>query len=173
VGGDYMPFGRLVVPALPLLALAMAGCMGELESRGSIWLARGVGTVACLGGLLGHVGSVQVRAFENSTGRYRVAGAWLRDHVPPDTLVATPAAGAIGWIGRMRVLDEFGLTDSYLARHLDPRLDPAELRAPAGHSKGNATYILDREPDLMLLANVWLRPVPLTPPRVAREPRHH
>jgi arabinofuranosyltransferase len=162
-GGDYMPFGRLVVPALPLFALAMAGCMGEMQSRGLAWLGRGVAMAVCVTGLLGHVGSQRVRAFENATARYLVAGAWLRDRVPPETLVSTPGAGAIGWIGRTRVLDEFGLTDSYLARHLDPRLDPEKLRAPAGHSKGNASYVLERMPDLVLLANVWVRPVPLTP----------
>lgn len=163
VGGDYLPFGRFVVPVIPLLALAIAGSVDELSVRSSPVVARAMGCVACLAGLLAHFGETRVRAFENATERYVVAGAWLRDHARADVLVATPAAGVIGWLGNTRVLDEFGLTDRYLARELDPRLDRAKLRAPAGHERGNAQYVLERAPDAILLANVWVRPVPLTP----------
>ena len=163
VGGDYLPFGRFLVPALPFLALALAGCMDELRERAYPTAARALGAVACAAGLLGHFGAERVRAFENATARFLVAGAWLREHVPQEALVSTPAAGAVGWVGRTRVLDEFGLTDAYLATHLDPRLDASKLRAPAGHSRGNAEYALERAPDLMLFANVWVRPIPMTP----------
>jgi arabinofuranosyltransferase len=163
VGGDYLPFGRFVVPTLPLLALAVAGTIDELLARSSIVAARSIGVGACLAGLLGHFGDTRVRAFDNATERYRVAGTWLRERAASDALIATPAAGVIGWIGKTRVLDEFGLTDAYLARHLDPHLDPAKLHAPAGHERGNASYVLERSPDIMFLANVWVRPVPLTP----------
>jgi arabinofuranosyltransferase len=163
VGGDYLPFGRFVVPTLPLLALAVAGTIDELLARSSVAVARSMGFGACLAGLLGHFGDTRVRAFDNATQRYRAAAAWLRDRAPSDALIATPAAGIIGWIGKTRVLDEFGLTDAYLARHLDPHLDPAKLHAPAGHERGNAGYVLERSPDVMFLANVWVRPVPLTP----------
>ena len=163
VGGDYLPFGRFIVPTLPLLALAVAGTIDELLARSSVVAARSIGFGACLAGLLGHFGDARVRAFDNATDRYRVAASWLRDRAATDALIATPAAGVIGWIGKTRVLDEFGLTDAYLARHLDPHLDAAKLHAPAGHERGNASYVLDRSPDVMFLANVWVRPVPLTP----------
>jgi hypothetical protein len=163
VGGDYLPFGRFVVPSIPLLALAVAATIDELLARSSVVAARSIGIGVCLAGLLGHFGETRVRAFDNATERYRVAATWLRDRATSDALIATPAAGIIGWIGKTRVLDEFGLTDTYLARHLDPRLDPAKLHAPAGHERGNASYLLERSPDIIFLANVWVRPVPLTP----------
>ena len=162
VGGDYLPFGRFVVPIVPLLALATAGAFDEVTARFSLAAARALAAAACLAGLLAHFGETRVRAFENATQRYGIAAAWLADRVTSEMLVATPAAGIIGWTTKARILDEFGLTDAYVARHLDPHLDPAKLRAPAGHERGNADYILERSPDVVLLANVWVRPIPIT-----------
>jgi arabinofuranosyltransferase len=164
VGGDYLPFGRFIVPILPLLALGAASAYDELRER---FQRRLVHTALCavvLSGVIGHFGESRVRAFENATARYGAAGAWLRDYAEPSMLIATPAAGIIGWMSKVRVLDEFGLTDATIARTLDPRLDPKKLRAPAGHERGNAIYLLERAPDAILLANVWVRPIPLTPP---------
>jgi hypothetical protein len=162
VGGDYLPFGRFVVPVIPLLAFAAAAAFDEMANRLSIGAARALACIVCLAGLLAHFGETRVRAFENATQRYAIAAAWLRDHATSEMLVATPAAGIIGWTTKAHVLDEFGLTDAYTARHLDPHLDAAKLRAPAGHERGNADYLLERSPDVVLLANVWVRPIPLT-----------
>ena len=54
-----------------------------------------------------------------------------------------------------------GLIDAHLARRRDARV--AMIRAEAGHGRADPAYVLRRRPDVILLANVWIWPEPLTP----------
>jgi hypothetical protein len=165
VGGDYMDFERFVVPLVAPLAIALAvsaAVVGRVT-----WRARGCVAAAVAAALSPYVVSPKVTSFTNATIRFLPAARWLREHTPAGALVASPAAGAIAYVGGVRVLDEFGLTDAYVARHVDPRLDPARIQALAGHSRGNARYVLERRPDAILVANVWVYRKPLTPELLA------
>ncbi len=187
IGGDYMVYARFVVPVLAPLALAWAvaadyritSCRDRVARKAQeaapgarrsrrCWLPVTWSLIvvpALVTALVPYVGSPGVREPDPNVQRYRRAGTWLARYLEPDALVATPAIGAVGYLGRTRILDTLGIVDPYLAHHRDPRL--ANLRAVAGHARGDGAYVLRRGPDIILLANVWVRPVPLLPKQVA------
>jgi len=122
VGGDWMPFARLMVPVVPSLAMAIvlsarrATCWSTVArfvvamSIGSFMLARG-------GAELGrHVGGDRAALIAS-------AKPWLAE-------VASVAALDVGWVGAAtgaRVLDLAGLTDPDIAAlpggHTSKRVD--------------------------------------------------
>jgi hypothetical protein len=75
----------------------------------------------------------------------RQVGEWLRDRMPPGTLVATNAAGALPYFSRLPVIDMLGLTDRHIARR------PADRSQWIGHEKGDGAYVLARRPDVIVL----------------------
>jgi hypothetical protein len=172
VGGDYMGHYRFLVPLLAPLALAFAVALQELEprlperARGQVVLS--LGAVPVLAGFLPYWVPPRILEFKNSTERFVPAAEWIAEKKLNDLLVATPAVGAIAYLGRVRVLDEFGLTNAYIARHLDPDVPKEHLQRLAGHSRGNAAYVLSANPDLVLLGNVWVYKKPLTPERLLK-----
>jgi hypothetical protein len=163
VGGDYLAFGRFVVPVLAPLALAWASVLAEARR-----VAASLTALTAIVALAPYVTSPGARAPDYHLSRYRDAAAWLRASLPPGALVATPAIGAIGYLGNTRILDTLGIADPYLARHRDPRL--GTVKAEAGHARGDGAYILERAPDVILLANVWMHPIRLEPRSVAAHP---
>lgn len=169
LGGDYMWFGRFVLPIIGPLAMVTSVTFDAwhhaTKRRFSPAIVAGV---ACLSGVLPWVWRDSLSSYRAATtDRFIPVGHWLRSHVRSDVLISTSAVGAIGWLSCQRMLDTQGLTDWHLARHFDPRLDPRLLKTTAGHGRGDAEYVLRRRPDLILLANVWLRPHPLTPQTLA------
>ena len=71
-------------------------------------------------------------------------------------LVATGAIGSFGWHTDLAVLDIFGLTDATIARARSAE-QPHGL---PGHSRSDASYVLERAPDYVLIgrgkARGWL-----------------
>ena len=171
VGGDYMPFGRFIVPAVPLLALAFTAAQAGQASTGGMAAAGSGGgskllvLLLCCFGLVPHVLPFNCRKPDLYTQRYERAGRWLAAHAGPATVVASPAIGAIGYLGNVLVLDTFGLTSPEIARHHDERL--SKFQTGPGHGRANIGYVLSRRPDIILVGNVWLRPEPLVPQTMA------
>lgn len=169
LGGDYMWFGRFVLPIFGPLAMmtsvAVDDWFREAERRAVPAVVAGA---ACLSGVVPWVWRDSLSSYRAATtDRFIPVGQWLGSNIQSDVLVATSAVGAIGWVSGKRMLDTQGLTDWHLARHVDPRLDPRLLKTTAGHGRGDAEYVLQKRPDLILLANVWLRAEPLTPETLA------
>jgi arabinofuranosyltransferase len=73
-------------------------------------------------------------------------GRWLREHAPPDTVIAVLAAGAIPYESRLTTIDMLGLNDEHIAH----RSIQVGGRA-AGHEKFDAEYVLGRRPDAIIL----------------------
>ena len=170
LGGDYMWFGRFVLPVIGPLAMVTSVALDAWyrEARRRV-LPAFVAGIACLSGVLPWVWRDSLSSYRAATtDRFIPVGHWLRSHVQSDVLIATSAVGAIGWLSGKRMLDTQGLTDWHLARHIDSRLDPQLLKTTAGHGRGDAEYVLRRRPDLILLANVWLRQEPLTPQSLSK-----
>jgi len=153
VGGDYMPLGRFLVPAVPLAALALAaGATSSLPA----------GALALGAALLGLQPYLSGRALDPDWARLRFEafGLWVGTHLPPDAVVCLGQIGAVGYLGQRPVLDTHGLVDAHIARH---RPEDYEVAGGAGHTRGDADYVLERAPDAVMMANVWYARVPMTP----------
>jgi hypothetical protein len=182
VGGDAFPFYRFLLPALPFGAIALfAG--GQLI--GQRILARRSESARALGAL-GAVATIGLIAFtaqaplrdrtsltrthpETQRARaeraadinddYFRVGRFLRETFPPDTLIATNAAGIIPYEARLPTIDMLGLNDEHIA-HLDIELG----RGALSHEKHDGAYVLSREPDVILLGLPVLVHRPLRSP---------
>lgn len=150
VGGDHMPLSRLLVPAFPLLGLAV---MLHLFTRGPRHVPA---TLAALG----MIATIQLRqtqrdeceaSFDQLERRWRAVGVALRERAAPGTVVATEAIGFVGFESRLPIVDMLGLVDPAIA-HTAPHLE-AEMK---GHTKFDASIVLAREPDVILLGNGML-----------------
>jgi arabinofuranosyltransferase len=76
-----------------------------------------------------------------------VAGARLRELVPPDTWISVGAAGALPYASNLPAFDAYGLVDPSVLEHAEPDAGP---RARPGHQlHAPLARVLAREPDLM------------------------
>jgi hypothetical protein len=81
----------------------------------------------------------------DAASRYgRPVGEWLATALPPGSLVATNAAGSIPYWSRLPVLDMLGLTDRHLAR------SRSDVHSWIGHERGDAAYVLQRRPAIVI-----------------------
>lgn len=163
-GGDYMPFGRFVLPMLPVLyILAVVG--GGLAVRALVgssdglraWAGAAAVALPLVTTLAVFVMQVpeQVEREERHAEylramaeRRQAAANWFDEH-RPNALVARNGVGAFGYYSDLRLLDMLGLNDRYIAHHGEkfPSLMP-------GHQTSDAEYILRREPDYIMMGNV-------------------
>ncbi|MFQ5886300.1 MAG: hypothetical protein ACE5II_03590, partial [Anaerolineae bacterium] len=164
VGGDWS-VGRFFVPILPALYLLVAMGVGEVymslqtwfKARGREGYLRGAGSLLALGGVLalfsfsslGGEHALFIQRFQaKEAARARVMmGRWLREHLPPDTLIAVDAAGQIPYYSEMRALDMFGVNDEHTA-HM--KVETMGQGTP-GHEKLDFDYIMWRRPDLIVV----------------------
>jgi arabinofuranosyltransferase len=155
VGGDFMAYGRLLLPATALagvgIAVLLARASGSLAAklpRARVDLVAGLAAGAFLigSGVRAHQrwrsdlerpegwldGKWEGVTAMDRFARTRIAaGAALRAAVPADTVIAVGAAGALPYTSRLPVVDVYGLVDPQLAREPAARL-PAD-RARPGH----------------------------------------
>lgn len=158
VGGDFMPFGRLLIPGLPFVALLIAGGLQELirRSRGVDLRARWVGASLVFVGLLPafdlHLVPHAIREQlhfrlsdkeylselnrwqnqrENSDGFTR-RGIGLAQVAEPTDAVVAAAVGAVGYWSGIQVHDQHGLITKEIAYR---QLDSGPLTQSPGHDK--------------------------------------
>ena len=77
--------------------------------------------------------------------RRTACGAWLRDHVRPDAVLAIHSVGIVPYVSGLTTIDMWGLNDRHIARL--PMVRGGRGRRP-GHAKQDDRYVLDRRPDL-------------------------
>lgn len=128
VGGDFMEF-RLIVPVMPLVfilvtwvvfrcvpyrvvqaalvALVLAGTISHGLTFDSFPYRRGIESIPMLEGHL-------TDAHQNWDGIGRVLGAVFEGS---DVTIATTASGAIPYYSRLRTIDQFGVSDAWIARN--------------------------------------------------------
>jgi hypothetical protein len=82
-----------------------------------------------------------------------LVGEWLHQSFPPNTLMAINAAGIVPYLSGLRTLDMLGLNDEHIA-HRQMTLG----LGVSGHEKHDATYVLSRKPDIILLGLPTLAP---------------
>ncbi len=153
VGGDFMAMGRLVVPALPFVAILFGALVARLSSQPVVAVGCGLAAVALslLPAWNVHVVPSDVRekhrfrwgkrelvseyeqweSMRANAKRWTLLGRALRQHCKPDESVVTGAIGAAGYYSDLVMYDPHGLVSPEVAHRKAPR-----RRATAGHDKG-------------------------------------
>ncbi|WP_119071129.1 hypothetical protein [Rubrobacter indicoceani] len=161
-GGDYMPFHRLLLPLLPALyVLGTAGFarVAALLVSNSGGYARAAAVVGVLAAALVAPVFVQLPdLYEREKARQehdlqdnrdrREVAAWFREN-DPEATIARNGVGVVGYYTELEIVDMLGLNDRHIARN--GRKDPATL---PGHQSSDAAYVLDREPEYIMVASL-------------------
>jgi len=150
VGGDALVYHRMWAYVQPLIALALADAAGWLARRDDPPLRAAAGLVCALPllALPNSVRGFELAYLRGDDARIRSLAALGRElgrRAAPDTLVATNVIGALGFYSRLPIVDMLGLTDRHIARAEGRRL------GIPGHESHDGSYVLDREPDLILV----------------------
>jgi hypothetical protein len=159
VGGDWMPMQRFLVPAVPLAGCAVALVIDRAGAERRDAVAAVVLLGMLLGSLVAFSGSrdaSEVVANRWHVERFSVIGTLLDERVRPDGEIAVSAAGATPYFARRDAIDMLGLNDAHIARAPLPH---GPVPASTGHARGDGAYVLDREPDVILLSS-GARPTP-------------
>jgi hypothetical protein len=158
VGGDSLFRYRFFAPLMPLIyALITTSAASlfsalRLEREPPRYAREGV-IAAAIAGLLvftlqASTNSVDViGASERKAVRDRVEiGRWLEANVAADTVIAVVPAGAIPYESRLETIDMLGINDEHIAHR---NLDIGSFAA--GHEKYDSEYVLNRQPDIIIL----------------------
>jgi hypothetical protein len=145
-GGDEFPYGRMIVPILPLVYIAgLAGLATLLARVSSSAMQKGViaAAVLTLGALSLFRGSLEfagpIESERQGQQERAILATWMSENTPPEYTIAAFAVGAIGFYSERDVLDLLGLNDVVIA-HSDV---PDFGTGFAGHEKYNIDYVLD------------------------------
>lgn len=157
-GGDFMCFGRFLLPAVPFIALGLGGLLAALATRSVP--AAGLVALVCVGGTASatfdvHPVPLSVRQGVDVRHNQRLAGVtearseltqwrnmrdraaeWSRlgralgEHAPEDVSLVYAAVGAVGYYSGLFLFDMNGL----VTREVALREPHEQLRSP-GHDK--------------------------------------
>ncbi|MGI8650779.1 MAG: hypothetical protein ACR2KW_10445 [Rubrobacter sp.] len=162
-GGDYMPFHRLLLPLIPAIyILAVAGfarISSGLTQSLSVRRRLALGAVVAAAVILPLAAEIpeqyekekarQAHNLNENEGRREVA-RWFREN-DPNAVVARNGVGVLGYYSNVEIVDMLGLNDEHLAHEGDKH--PSAL---PGHQSSDAPYVLSREPEYIMVAD--LRP---------------
>lgn len=152
-GGDNMVGGRVLIPILPLVYVALMDLAPRTPNRAAPFLIGllGVGMLASY--TLDQRLHRHVDSWRASYVVRQKAGIYLRDHFPPETVVALNPAGIIPYYSGLQTIDMLGLNDRHIAHH-----GKRDRRLPVGHQAGDGNYVLSRKPDVILFGGPRSRP---------------
>jgi arabinofuranosyltransferase len=174
VGGDFMAYGRFLLPATACLhglvgwTLADAGARFQRVSS-RFPAVRNAPLLLGLGLFVAGARTAHARwELDRATPEGWIDGHWegvatmdrfarfgwaagrsMHERLPPDTLISVGAAGAVPYGSRLPTLDAYGLVDPRIARL--PGVKPLTGKgARPGHQLyAPAEYIRERDPDLL------------------------
>jgi hypothetical protein len=162
--GDWMPFFRMLTPYLPVAALLAGVGIHKLRlSIGNLW-PRTLELVSVFVAVLitsTSLWSLRDKHFFAPTlwpsGECYVSiGRALRPHLSNQSVVASEGIGKLGYtLTDIPILDIFGLTDSYIARH---GVIPIETYNLGRH---NYEYVMHQNPTLMFFHSNIVNHIPL------------
>ena len=163
VGGDFMPMGRLLVPALPFLALILGAVAARFVDRKPLLAGLALAGVACslAPAFDRHPVPIEVRQpldfrwnvdkfdseyrqwrrMRKRVGQGEELGRALSAHTRPGESLPYGRIGAVAYFCDLFILDQNGLVDLEVARG-----EVQQLRS-AGHDKTvSPSFFLDRRP---------------------------
>jgi hypothetical protein len=154
IGGDIFPSYRHFVPAMALMDFLVAGC-GLLTLAAPFRFSVARVTVFLVLVLL-VLTSDLFAPNETWESQGKQIGIFLRTAFGAQhPLLVSDAAGVVPYYAQMEVIDPLGLNDYHIARH--PVADRG--KGWVGHELGDGKYVLDHDPDLVLLANYHGDPI--------------
>jgi len=174
VGGDFMPMGRFLVPAMPFLALILAELAAS--TRGGVALAGACAVLAILPGFDVHLVPLAVRerfhfrwnqeepesevamwrGMRDRARQWELLGRALAARTEPGDSIVLGNIGAVGYFTELVIFDPFGLVDPEVARRETP-----PVRASPGHDKRVPfEFFFPRHPTFL---SAWLAPADAAP----------
>ncbi len=165
--GDWMMFGRFVVPVVPLVALAvgmrLVKLLDVLSEHVTPVLRRGIHVVAVIGFLASAVFAWRPSVLEYIRNDMYApvmraeslveAGRWLDERIRPSATVAAVRLGGMSYaMNRFVVWDLLGLTDAEQARWVRDGRPGGPAESP----------VMKRHPDVVILSDL--------PPQVGMPP---
>lgn len=157
MGGDrvfpYYRFLTVFIPGLCILACrgleVVWEIIAEKSSRPRAWAGMGAYFIAMAWISVNFsVSGPQYSVVTGNVGMhddYVKIGNWLKNNVPPDTLVAMPRVGGIPYYSNLPTVDMLGITDPHIAR----TSSEGNEHIP-GHNKHDFRYVLSRGPDIII-----------------------
>jgi hypothetical protein len=156
IGGDVFPAYRHLVPAMVVLAFALADGGAALVSRLG---GRPLALLLVAGVSLSLVPSYRANQAADRHNLRALRERWEWDgrelglllkaaFATERPLLAVTAAGCLPYWSELPALDMLGLNDYYLPRHPPPDIGRGFL----GHELGDGAYVLGREPDLIVFS---------------------
>jgi arabinofuranosyltransferase len=144
-GGDNMVGGRMIIPVLPLIYLAVASVVAAVPFRVTASGAVTCAVVLVIAYLSDQPVMNHIRGWRSSFEPRHAAGRHLKEQFPPGTLVAVNAAGIIPFYSEQPTIDMLGLNDRHIAHH-----GHRDRRLGYAHQAGDGAYVLSRRPDVIL-----------------------
>jgi arabinofuranosyltransferase len=146
-GGDNLVGGRLLIPILPLVYVALVKSSTKIRLRsGALFAGVALVSVSLVYGYLADQNVTDhANAWRQSFTIRKNAGIYLYNNFPNNTIVALNPAGIIPYYSKLPTIDMLGLNDSHIA-HAGKR----DYTLRYGHQAGDGTYILWRKPDIIL-----------------------
>ena len=154
VGGEGLFNFRFFLPVLPLLfPLAVLGWERLVPRRRTRYRVFGITALLTVLSSLIAIYNWEWLESPNTVRRmyqsWELAGEWLHDNTSPHTTIAVQTAGYLPYFSQRTTIDVLGLNDKHIAH-----LPTAMGQGVAGHEKWDVNYILEQEPDVIVLLKV-------------------
>ncbi len=154
VGGDFMVLSRFFIPILPLVLCLAFEALGQRR----VW-AMALAVLVSVGmqwdqfvdSDLGPKQEARATRLQSQRGfkqRWAHLGEHFKATVPAGSRVAISPIGAFGWTSGLPLVDILGLTNDSVLQ-VEPRLETSVK----GHHKSNFNWILEQNPEYMILGN--------------------
>lgn len=165
VGGDFVIwFGpRFLMPIFPIFFVlvglgiyALVGWLAHPFLRNGLALTAMVLVAFHLYWFAWWPQWTNLSTFGEQMRGWRELGIWLQAQYPPDTTIATDAAGLIPYYSGFVTLDMFGLTDAYIAHLQMPDMGSGTV----AHEKYDPIYVLRQNPTCIISTYVTENGVP-------------
>ncbi len=153
-GGDWMVYGRFLVPFLPVFAVGAGLLVTGTTSRPARFLIAIALTLSTLSGLRPDVRSQAIFEHRFFEAWWLRVGDELRERAPEGSSVALSPIGAIGWRSGLPIVDVLGLTHDVF-HDLEPDLAAVDVK---GHHRHSGRWVLDQQPTYVILGNGILQP---------------
>lgn len=153
-GGDWMVYGRFLVPFAPCFAVGAGFLLLAVRSSPGRVVVALLLLASTAAGLRPEVRSQALFEHRFFEAWWQRVGLELQDRAPADSSIALSPIGAIGLHSGLPIIDVLGLTHSAF-RDVAPDLENVGMK---GHHRHSGAWVLDQEPTYLLLGNAVLQP---------------